>query len=184
MTTHEPPHGGHGTAFSVRRGPAWLGTVAIVLVCGVTGYVLGVPSTRPVRRSAEALGDLATPATTAIGRREATERLRAELVRFLEVQEWFFRENGRIRQPADVAREEGGYVVQYQADPSGGWWMASMRRAEDSPDEAFCAVAVGRVPAYIAGIHLRRSGKVRCSTDLANRLNRLWSVFVPIRSGK
>lgn len=184
MTAHLPPHGEYKPPFSGRRGPVWFGALAIVLGCTAAGYFFGLPSTRPVQRTAEALGDLATPATTAVGRREATERLRAELVRFMEAQEWFLHENGRIRQPADVPREDGGYVVQYRSDPESGWWMASMRRADVGPNEAFCAVVVGRAPAYIAGIHLRRSGKVRCSNDLANRLNRLWSRIVPLRAGK
>ena len=57
-----------------------------------------------------------------------------------------------------------------RADPS---WIASLNH-ERSPDREACSVALGVDRAYAAAIPLRGSGRVRCSWDLATKINRWW----------
>ena len=157
-----------------RRGRVWLGAAALMLLGGVGGRLLDLPTTDAFDRTAEAVGDLAVPAARALDARDGAERLRAELEDFLETQERHVREHGRPLQLADVPMEADGIATVYQVEGSGAWWVAEMRLARASSGGPSCAAAVGRVPLYVGGIVLRREGEVRCSGDLATRLNRLW----------
>lgn len=164
------------------RAGTWFGGVELVLGGAAGGYALSAPPTGPFERTSEAIGDLAVPVVDAVGRRAAAEGLRAETERFLEAQEAFLRQEGRVRQPEEVPRQERGFRILYHA-PAPGSWLAQVRYADAFPGGVSCAVVVGRVPSYVGGIALRRSGQVRCSHDLATRLNGLWSRFTPVRQG-
>ncbi|MBW3535269.1 MAG: hypothetical protein KY453_08660 [Gemmatimonadetes bacterium] len=163
-------------------GRSWFGAGCLMLAGGLGGYVLAEPpaDTFVVRAGAANVG---APVGRVLGRGSA-ERLRSELERFVETQEGISREGGPPSESGDVLREENGIVTFYQADASGESWLAQVRFADAAGPDVSCAVAVGRVPSYVGGIVLRRSGEVRCSHDLAARIDGIKRRLLPVAQAR
>jgi hypothetical protein len=157
----------------------WVG-VALLLVIGAVGtWYLGPGVFGRAIRAREAVSDLALPATTRVSTREHGELSRIELERFVRIQERFRQENGRFQSYAEAQAEVGEFTMRYNDQTDGSSWFADLRHPGHR--EIWCAVAVGRVPIYVEGIVLRQSGQVRCSRDLATRINNVLRMVLPIR---
>ena len=140
-----------------------------VVTAAVGGYVFGVGSGRSAERTIEAAQDLVIPVDDMRRdriRRDAMRELAGEIAEF---QAAFHRANGRYARGDSLGVSTHGYYVEWQ---NGGGFVISIMQEKGPYGEA-CAVAVGREPAYAAGIPLRRAGRVRCSWDLATRINRI-----------
>jgi hypothetical protein len=161
-------------------------TAIIVLACvlvsaGLATYVLGPDPLRPAARVAEAAGDALVPATDAYRERARREAIRSELSRLVELQTAALPARGDFLPDDELQRDPfvlnvvsgRGSIVQRREGHSEPWWIGVLSH-ETSPLGEACAVALNREPTYAAGIPLKRSGRVRCSWDLATWLNRLW----------
>ena len=158
-------------------GRSWFGAGCLMLAGGLGGYVLAAPPADAVEVRAGAAN--VAPVGELLGW-GAAERLRTELERFVEA-----RESGQGEpsgESGEVLREENGIVTFYHADPAGESWLAQVRFADAAEPDVSCAVSVGRVPSYVGGIVLRRSGEVRCSHDLATRVDGIKRRLFPVES--
>ena len=157
-------------------GRSWFGAGCLMLAGGLGGYVLAAPPADAVEVRAGA-ANVGAPVGQILGWGSA-DRLRTELERFVETRE---SEQGEAAgEPGDVLREENGIVTFYHADPTGESWLAQVRFADAAEPDVSCAVSVGRVPSYVGGIVLRHSGEVRCSNDLATRVDGIKRRLFPV----
>ena len=165
-----------GRPNELRRG--WKKAVplaTLLLAAGASaGYYLGWSPARGVSAGYTAATDISGPLSDFRAKRLLREHLRTELVRLVEFQQEYWDKHGEYapedklpRPSEDVRREFGVYQ-------DGVSWLASVGHSE-LPRTEICAVAVERVPVYVKGVPLRRSGKVRCIYDLSIRLARMMS---------
>jgi hypothetical protein len=132
-----------------------------------------------VTRAREAVSDAVLPATSSLTTREYGELARLELERYVRIQQRFFREQERYQSFAEAPADQGGFVMRYYDHVDGKSWFATLRHEDHGA--IWCAVAVERVPVYVEGIVLKQSGQVRCSRDLATRVNALIRRVLPTR---
>ena len=160
----------------------WVAIVAASFVgVGLGAYYLGFAQSRSASRSLEAAEDLLVPVDDLRRTRVRREGIRDKLERLMERQT-----AGHVPLtpylPLDsMAADTVGYIVEvvetgFCPQTTGGCtpdyqWMAIARDRESAIGER-CAVALNREPTYLAGIPLKREGRVRCSWDLATRINR------------
>lgn len=163
-------------------GRSWFGAGCLMLAGGLGGYVLAAPSADAFETGAGA-ANVGAPVVRVLGRGSA-ERLRSELERFVETREGASREDGPAGDAGEVLWEEGGIVTFYQADATGESWLAQVRFADAPGTDVSCAVAVGRVPSYVGGIVLRRSGEVRCSHDVGARIDGIKRRLLPVAEAR
>jgi hypothetical protein len=151
--------------------------VLSVAVGGVGGYVYGFGSGRTAVRGYEVAQDLVTPANDLRSdrmRRDGVRRVTRELAEF---QARFHAERGRYAGWDSIPVPTNGYTLDKRAlvidwRPPEQWqYWGTIVRDERIPRGEHCAVILGKEPAYVGGIVLRRSGRVRCSWDLATRIN-------------
>lgn len=154
--------------------------VAITLVVGsVGGYLFGFATARSAERSLEAVHDLLVPVDDLRRERVRRDGIRGLTATVADLQSDFFEANERYASLDSIPVATEGYVLEVHPHP--GWygyrlgndiyWSVVVRHLE-SPHGEVCAVALDREPVYTAGILLKREGRVRCSWDLATRLNR------------
>lgn len=159
--------------------------VVIATVVGIAafgGYYFGFTAGRSAFRSVEAAEDLLVPLDDARRTRIRREGIRRMLERLAEAQTAAHAASQQYLPLADLAGDTVGYMVdayttQFCPPSMGGChpdytWMAVARQTW-SPIGEVCAVALNIEPAYVGGVPLERQGKIRCSWDLATRINRL-----------
>jgi hypothetical protein len=172
------PHCGAPVASRRYYVRTWLGALALLVAGSTAGYLLGPGPAGKVARAREALGDATYPVSQVLTDRQREELVRYELERYVRVQDRFFLEHGRYQNYSEAPIEEGDFRMNYVDDAYGKFWMASLH-FKGRPS-VYCAVAVGR-PGYLQGIVLKESGGVRCSRDLATRINRVLLQVIPVR---
>ena len=156
---------------------------ASVLGAAAGGYYFGAASSRSALRSMEAAEDLLVPVDDVRRTRVRREGIRGMLVALAEAQTAAHAAEGEYLPLEALASDTVGYLVetygsQFCPPSLNGChpdytWMA-VARERWSPIGEVCAVALNIEPAHVSGIPLKRQGRVRCSWDLATRLNRLF----------
>lgn len=153
---------------------------ASIILGAIGGYYAGFASARSASRSVEAAQDLLDPAAGYRDQRIRREGIRSELRTIMERQARSYDEHGTFVAMDSIPWDTERYLVEVVERPFVSWprdqwdvsWMA-VARHEASPIGEVCAVAVNVEPAYLAGVPLRRAGRVRCSWDFSTWLNRL-----------
>ncbi len=153
-----------------------------VVMAGVGGYYFGFTAGRGAFRGVEAAEDLLVPLDDVRRTRIRREGIRGMLQRLAEVQVAAHSSTQQYLPLAELASDTVGYLVeeytsQFCLPGLGGCqpdytWMAVARQTW-SPVGEVCAVALNIEPAYVGGVPLKRQGTIRCSWDLATRINRL-----------
>lgn len=151
---------------------------AAVAVSLGLGYGAGRASGLSAARIGEATSDVLVPASDGLRTRNRRASIRSETLdlaaRQLEAyaRDSVFTELGLERgDHIFVVEDRVGHVFRYNHRRHESVWMAVVRH-RDSPIGEVCAVALNREPAYLGGVPLPREGRVRCSWDLATRINR------------
>ena len=157
--------------------------VAAALAGAAGGYLLGFGGGRAAARTSEAAADLLVPVLDFRVTRVRREAIRSELRDMMQRQLASQADSGVFLPDRLLADGSAGFVLHtfthtYGPTVLGGrgstvGWIATLSH-ERSPAREACSVALGVDRAYAGGIPLRGPGKVRCSWDLATRLNRLW----------
>ena len=146
---------------------------ALVVTGFVGGYYLGFVPTQFISQAGDAAGDLLVPADDFRGQRLRREAIRSELQRVTDFQVRFRAETGDYAPTEAIPVGPEGFVLSASWSPLFSYsWMGEVRHTA-SPNGEVCAVALGTEPAYLAGIPLKRAGRIRCSWDLATRINRM-----------
>jgi len=160
--------------------------LSAILASGVAGaLLLGPDPRRPAAQVVGAAQDALVPVAVMHDERTRHDAIRSELSRLASLQLAAIEDEGepigfedlpgipeRFRlQVIDGAPLTAGIV---RTDRSPPRWIGVLTHDESPPGEA-CAVSINTEPAYASGIVLRRSGRIRCSWDLATRLNRLFA---------
>ena len=159
-----------------RRG-ALLAGAAVCVALGI-GFAAGRATGVSGPRVGEAASDLLVPAADGLRTRDRREAIRAETAALRDRQQEAYAVDS-VFTPLDIQRGEHVFVVEDRVDDFFRYnygkddtsWMAVVRH-RDSPIGEVCAVSLNREPAYLGGVPLPRAGQVRCSWDLATRLNR------------
>lgn len=164
-------------------GSKLLPIVVAAVAGGVGGYFFGFAGARSATRTTEAATDLLVPAQDFRNERVRRDAIRAELRRLAGIQVAFMADSGRVADDNIVLAGSEGFILHslmrrrqrtaLQGRKTEEGWIATLSH-EESPAGERCAVALGVEPAYGGGIPLRRAGRIRCSWDLATRLNLLW----------
>ena len=142
-----------------------------VSLVGAGGYLLGFIVGRGEIRAFEVAEDLVSPAADRRRvqvRRDGVRQVTSELAEF---QARHYGEHGEWADRESVPVVTEGYTTTTLASPYRTSFWGVVVRDEDVPRGEHCAVMLGRKPAYVGGIVLRREGRVRCSWDLATRIN-------------
>ena len=156
------------------RSLAVLVAVVAVVTAAVGGYVFGLDSGRSTARTVEAAQDLIVPVEDVRRDRIRRDAIRQKTVEIADYQSAFGRVNGRYARGDALGIPTDGYHLEWTySDDLAAGWVASVKH-DESPHGEACAVAIGREPAHAAGIPLLRMGRVRCTWDLATRINRLF----------
>jgi hypothetical protein len=156
---------------------------AAIIGAAAGGYYFGAMPSRNAMRSVEAAQDLLVPVDDMRRTRIRREAIRRTLVEIVVQQESAFAGSKRYLDRDSLSYDHDAFVLEayettycsYRPDDRclmEGHWLAVARHAA-SPIGEICAVALNVEPAYIGGIRLKRQGRIRCSWDLATRLNRL-----------
>jgi hypothetical protein len=160
--------------------------VAAATVGGAAGgYYFGSMPSRNAMRSVEAAQDLLVPVEDMKLTRVRRESIRGTLQEIVAQQQSAFAGSKRYLHRDSLSYDHDTFILEayettyctYRPDDRclmEGHWFAIARHA-DSPTGEMCAVALNVEPAYLGGIRLKRQGRIRCSWDLATRLNRLLS---------
>jgi hypothetical protein len=136
--------------------------------------VFGPGSGRSTARMVEAAQDLLVPVEDMRRDRIRRDALRRKTEQIAEFQTAFASANGRYARGDGLGVPTDGYHIEWtNSDYISAGWVASVSH-DQSPRGEVCAVSMGREPAYAAGIPLLRMGRVRCSWDLATRINRIF----------
>jgi len=151
--------------------------VAVLISLGV-GYGAGRASGLSGARVGEAASDALVPVSDGMRTRSRRESIRSE-TRALATRQLEAYARDSVFTDLGIERGDHLFVVEDRVDDFFRYnhgrhdtaWMAVVRH-RDSPIGEVCAVALNREPAYLGGIPLRREGRVRCSWDLATRINR------------
>jgi hypothetical protein len=154
-----------------------------IIGAAVGGYYLGAMPARSAARSLEAAQDMLVPVDDMRRTRVRREAIRATLAQIVSQQESAFAGSKRYLPRDSLSYDHDAFVLEayettycpYRPDDRcllEGHWFAIARHA-GSPAGEICAVSLNKEPAYLAGIRLKRQGRIRCNWDLATRLNRL-----------
>jgi hypothetical protein len=157
--------------------------VAASLIGGaIGGYYFGFAAGRSAARTVEAAQDLLVPVDDMRRDRVRRESTRGLLWAISRAQAAAFAASEAFLPLEGFTFDRDAFIVEVHADTSCRWvldhclqdqrWMAVAHHV-DAPHGEACAVALNVEPAHAAGIPLKREGRVRCSWDLATRLNRL-----------
>jgi hypothetical protein len=149
----------------------------------IGGYYFGAMPARHASRSLEAAQDMLVPVDDMRRTRVSREAIRATLAEIVSQQESAFAGSKRYLPRDSLSYDHDAFVLEahettycsYRPDDRcllEGRWLAVARHA-GSPSGEICAVSLNVEPAYVSGIRLKRQGRIRCSWDLATRLNRL-----------
>jgi hypothetical protein len=156
---------------------------AVVLGAAGGGYYAGAASARSAVRSIETAQDLLVPADDMRRTRVRREAIREMLKGLARSQEEALVNRGAYLTAQELAFDRGAFILESGENDRCSWrpdgcatvvrWMGVGRHVA-SPIGEVCAVALNVEPAYLSGIPLRRMGRVRCSWDLATKLNLLF----------
>jgi hypothetical protein len=142
------------------------------LMAGIGGYVFGFASGRSAERTLEAAQDLIVPAEDVRRERIRRDGIRSMTQQVAGLQSRSHDEGAGLVTLDSLPLQTDGYVLEETTDYWRSYSVVVVRDMR-SPHGEVCAVSLNREPAYAAGILLRRAGRVRCSWDLATRVN-LW----------
>ena len=146
-------------------------------VFGAGGYAFGLASGGSAIRAYEVVQDLVTPADNLRRDRVRRDGIRQVTRELAEFQSRFYAERGRYAGWDSIPMVTDGYALDKRAlveawRPPEQWtFWGVIVRDEEVPRGEHCAVLLGKEPAYVGGVVLRRAGRVRCSWDLATRIN-------------
>lgn len=147
---------------------------SLLLIGGgvVATLVLTGSPLKKASMTAEAAGDLLVPVGSYWEKRSVREAVRQELTRILEFQDEQWADSARYADVHSLPTLSKYLVVELSADQKARRWLAWVGHQRLPLGEG-CGVAVGYESAYVGGIPLPRERRVRCSWDLATRLNRV-----------
>jgi len=149
-----------------------------VLVTGLGGYAFGFFTGRSGVRAMEAAQDLSVPIEDVRNDRIRRDEMRRAAEEVATRQADAYAADGRFMTLDEVAPAQDELELDGMSDYFGSYWVGIVRHRQ-GPHGELCAVALNREPVYVGGVILRRAGRVRCSWDLATRLNR-WVVRSPV----
>ena len=148
----------------------------------IGGYYFGFAAGRSASRTVDAAQDLLVPVDDVRRDRIRRESMRAMLEEVTDAQQRAFAASKSFLPLEELAFDREAHILEVYSQSSCGYapdgcfelehWMA-VAHHRSSPFGEACAVALHVEPAHVAGIPLKREGRVRCSWDLATRLNRL-----------
>jgi hypothetical protein len=149
----------------------------------VTSYYFGFDSVRNATRTMEAGQDVLAPVDDVRRTRIRRESIRTMLAEVATEQATRHAATLSFPTLTNIAFDREKYVLETYAStvcprPHGAGclreeaWMA-VARHKTSPMGEVCAVALNVEPAYVSGIVLKREGRIRCSWDVATRINRV-----------
>jgi hypothetical protein len=157
---------------------------ACLLGGAIGGYYFGLASGRSASRSFEAAQDILVPVDDIRRDRIRRESIRAMLAEVTEAQANAYAISKTFLEAPESLFDREAYVLETYSQTSCPYspdgcvmeerWIG-VARHRTSPIGEVCAVALNTEPAHVAGIPLKREGRIRCSWDLATRINRvLW----------
>lgn len=157
--------------------------VASVIGAAVGGYYFGFASGRSASRTAEAAHDLLVPVDDMRRDRLRRESTRSLITSIARTQAAAFASTQTFLAIEEIAFDRDAFIVELHRDASCRTApdrcimrerLVAVVRHREAPYGEACAVALNIEPAHAVGIPLKREGRVRCSWDLATRLNRLF----------
>lgn len=164
----------------MRRHKTTVGVLGACLLSAlVGGYLFGFAPANVGMQGVAAVMDVVTPARRFRERRLDRQRLRSQLVRVVEIQAASLDASGDfvdMRDVSDVPDDLAFNVVWQRRTPPPRQarpprWVADAHSTL-LPRGDVCAVILNHEPGYAGGIPLKQAGRVRCSWDLATRINR------------
>lgn len=157
--------------------------LAIAVSAGaIGGYLFGFVAGHYATRTGEAAADLIIPMEDYRSKRLRRQAIREELTRLRNLQETIFSETGHYASVDELevapmfilrARVQPETITVREPRRRAEAWMATLSH-DKSPVGETCAVVLGTDRWYAPGVPLKRAGSVRCSWDLATKLNRFW----------
>lgn len=155
---------------------------SVLVSAGLAIYLFGPDPRGPAGQVAAAASDALLPATDLHSKRERRRAIRTELARLVDVQTAALATDSAFKTDSVLTSDASGFRLEAMTGvdtgtpirrlPAHPWWVGVLTHTESPGGEA-CAVAINREPAYAAGIPLKQAGRIRCSWDLATRVNRL-----------
>lgn len=160
----------------------YLASTAVIAAGIGAAWWVGLRPQHATEQVTDVAMDLLAPATDFRAQQARREALRGELERVAAFQLRHHDAHGQLARPDSVPGlgdpfrlhlERYTPARRYQDAQGPGPQQAAWMTHLESPEGEFCAVTFGTEPGEILGVPLKRRGEVRCSWDLATKVNQV-----------